>query len=452
MVYKNIDLKIWESNYVTLYAQQGEVDSRYIKVSFKDNDLNNLDLTGKTVTIYAKKPDNTQIFNTCTINEDDNTATVKLTSQFLSSEGIVECEFQIFEGSKILLKVNGLKIIVFCAEDFSYAIESTSEYNALLKSIEQAQTFADNTGDVSNLNTVNKSSIVGAINELVGNEGDITNLNTANKTSLVAAVNELKGNEGNITGLNTSNKESIVDAVNELVSNIGSITTLETTNKSSIISAVNEVVSSIGNTSGLSTTNKDSIVSAVNELVSNSGSITNLNTSNKTSLVAAINEVSNNAGSITNLDTVDKSSIVAAINELSGRTIPLTHGGTGATTAAAARTNLEVMKAYVLYSNDAENCGTITLNDDADNYEFLDVILWDFYLTRVYNRNNRPVGIMKIGGYGSNYFEWFSESVTISSNVITRNGVTHGLLLADGSVQIDNTNHVPIRAIIGYKY
>ena len=282
MVYKNIDLKIWESNYVTLYAQQGEVDSRYIKVSFKDNDLNNLDLTGKTVTIYAKKPDNTQIFNTCTINEDDNTATVKLTSQFLSSEGIVECEFQIFEGSKILLKVNGLKIIVFCAEDFSYAIESTSEYNALLKSIEQAQTFADNTGDVSNLNTVNKSSIVGAINELVSNEGDITNLNTANKTSLVAAVNELKGNEGNITGLNTSNKESIVDAVNELVSNIGSITTLETTNKSSIISAVNEVVSSIGNTSGLSTTNKDSIVSAVNELVSNSGSITNLNTSNKT--------------------------------------------------------------------------------------------------------------------------------------------------------------------------
>lgn len=302
MVSKDIELKIWESNCVTLYAREGEIDSRYIKVSFKTQELKNLDLTGKTVTIYAKKPDGTQIFNTCTINSSDNTITAKLTSQFLSAKGIVECEFQIFEGDTVLLKVSGLKIMVVSVLDFSEAVESTSEYNTLLKSIEQAQDFANKTGDTKNLSTN------------------------------------------------------------------------------------------------------------------------------------------------------DKSSIIAAINEVNAKTIPVSQGGTGGTTATAARTNLEVMKAYVLYDNDEGNEGTVTLNQSADGFNFIDIILWDFYLTRIYSGNNRPVGIMKIGGYGGNYFEWFSESLTISNQTITRNGVTHGIISEDGTVTIDNTNHLPIRAVIGYKY
>ena len=46
MVTKKIRLKIWEDNYVTLHTEKGEVDSRYIEVAFKDENLNNLDLTG----------------------------------------------------------------------------------------------------------------------------------------------------------------------------------------------------------------------------------------------------------------------------------------------------------------------------------------------------------------------------------------------------------------------
>ena len=110
------------------------------------------------------------------------------------------------------------------------------------------------------------------------------------------------------------------------------------------------------------------------------------------------------------------------------------------------------MKAYVLYDNDEGNEGTVTLNQSADGFNFIDIILWDFYLTRIYSGNNRPVGIMKIGGYGGNYFEWFSESLTISNQTITRNGVTHGIISEDGTVTIDNTNHLPIRSVIGYKY
>lgn len=302
MVSKDIELKIWGSNCVTLYAREGEIDSRYIKVSFKTQELKNLDLTGKTVTIYAKKPDGTQIFNTCTINSSDNTITAKLTSQFLNAKGIVECEFQIFEGDTVLLKVSGLKIMVLSTLDFSEAVESTSEYNTLLKSIEQAQDFANKTGDIKNLSTN------------------------------------------------------------------------------------------------------------------------------------------------------DKSSIIAAINEVNSKTIPVSQGGTGGTTATAARTNLEVMKSYVLYDNDSGNEGTVTLSDNAGNYEFLDIIIWDFHVTRVYNRSGRTVGAMKIGGYGGNYMEWYSEALAITGNTITRAGCTHVLLKTDSSLKFDYISNLPIRSVIGYKY
>ena len=61
-----------------------------------------------------------------------------------------------------------------------------------------------NIGNLSDLNTEDKSSIVGAINEVVGditdvgnNVGDLSNLDTEVKTSLVAAINEINGKIGN---------------------------------------------------------------------------------------------------------------------------------------------------------------------------------------------------------------------------------------------------------------
>lgn len=123
-------------------------------------------------------------------------------------------------------------------------------------------------------------------------------------------------------------------------------------------------------------------------------------------------------------------------------------------------TNLNTMdigisNAYpvILYSNDAGASGTITLNDNVENYQFIDIIIWDFYITRVYDLNNRPVGLMKISGYGEPLFEWFSESINLSGNTITRGGVTHGIEIPSSqSTTIDTTTHIPIRAVIGYKY
>ena len=63
----------------------------------------------------------------------------------VSALGIVECEFQIFDSENALLKANGFRIIVTSKGDFTEAIESTSEFNALttaLNKIENVPTDA----------------------------------------------------------------------------------------------------------------------------------------------------------------------------------------------------------------------------------------------------------------------------------------------------------------------
>ena len=137
MTTKTISLKVWENNNLTLLANQGEVNSRYIEASFKNQSDSNISLSGKTVTFYALKPDGTKIFNNCEINTSSNTATVMLTSQMSATKGVLECEFQIFDSNNVLLKANGIKIIVSSKGDFSEAIESTSEFNALTSAINE---------------------------------------------------------------------------------------------------------------------------------------------------------------------------------------------------------------------------------------------------------------------------------------------------------------------------
>lgn len=189
MTTKTISLKVWENNNLTLLANQGEVNSRYIEASFKNQSDSNIPLSGKTVTFYALKPDGTKIFNNCEINTSSNTATVMLTSQMSATEGVLECEFQIFDSNNVLLKANGIKIIVSSKGDFSEAIESTSEFNALTSAINEANSFSDSVGDISNLNTITKTSVVAAINEVNTKVIPISRGGTGGQTALQARSN-----------------------------------------------------------------------------------------------------------------------------------------------------------------------------------------------------------------------------------------------------------------------
>lgn len=206
MITKQVNLNTWSTNNVVVYANSGEIDSRYIEISFKDENQNNINLTNKSVTFYAKKSDNTTMFNYCTVDTINNTATIELTSQALSVPGILECEFQIFDANNVLLKVNGLKIFVSDSEDFSQAIESTSESNVLTSLINDVKENSEKIGNLVDLTTTEKSNVVGAINEVnsktipISQGGTGANTISSARANLGIPATILYSNESGTTG------------------------------------------------------------------------------------------------------------------------------------------------------------------------------------------------------------------------------------------------------------
>lgn len=100
-------------------------------------------------------------------------------------------------------------------------------------------------GTMSNLNTTDKSSLVGAINEVNTQVGT----NTSSISTLNTQVSANTGNIGVMANLDTTDKTNLVGAINEVdniattnSNKIGNISNLETVTKSDLVSAINEVV------------------------------------------------------------------------------------------------------------------------------------------------------------------------------------------------------------------
>lgn len=211
-------------------------------------------------------------------------------------------------------------------------------------------------GQLTVLKTVDKTTIVNAINEIVTNIGTLSDLETVNKTNIVHVINEIfdyiqviESEIGNLNNLTTTDKTSLVNAINEVLlsinNKIGDLTGLQTTNKTDLVTAINEILSTmenviinvVGDANDLATTDKSNIVNAINELVQNIktindsiGDIQNLNTTYKMNIVGSINEVvltlnevkddlNNKIGDVNELETKNKVSIVKAINEVNNR-------------------------------------------------------------------------------------------------------------------------------------
>ena len=125
----------------------------------------------------------------------------------------------------------------------TYLTDYNQDMEKIDVGIHNAQIKADvngnNIGDLNNLETTVKSSLVGAVNEVNTkatnnntNIGVMTNLQTVDKTSLVGAVNEVNtiatGNSTNIgtmANLQTVEKTSLVGAINEVNTNTTNNTT-----------------------------------------------------------------------------------------------------------------------------------------------------------------------------------------------------------------------------------
>ncbi len=148
MTTKFITLNVWDTDPVRVKVNQGEVNSRFLRAQFIDKNQP-LDLEGKTVFFYAKKPDGNLIFNTCEIiDEKDGTVNLAVTSQMSIVAGkMKDCEFQVIDADLSKLKIKGLIFEIEPCTDYDSAIESTSEFSVLDQSIKEVQSLLDEFSD-----------------------------------------------------------------------------------------------------------------------------------------------------------------------------------------------------------------------------------------------------------------------------------------------------------------
>ena len=140
MITKVVKVDLHQPIYEKLTAKQGDIASRFILFHLLDGDTP-LDLTEKSVRVYAKKPDNTEIFNDLIINDRARGyCTLELTSQCLAKPGIVKMELYISESDKVLTSIPfDLKVISCINTDNS--VVSTNEFSALNEALGSLQDY-----------------------------------------------------------------------------------------------------------------------------------------------------------------------------------------------------------------------------------------------------------------------------------------------------------------------
>ena len=233
-------------------------------------------------------------------------------------------------------------------------------------------------GDLKSLTTTEKSTIVGAINEVDANVGPVEKLTTTNKI-VTYAINELDSEMGDLSKLHTEAKDNIVNALNEVHDDLGTIEELTTDNKSTAVAGINELdkrvgklpelktadkssvikaINGLGDISKLKTTTKETAVAAINELDSRAGELVDLTTTSKTNLVSAINELDKDIGNVSSLTTTKKDNTVNAINELDKEIGPLN--------TLTTSNKSTIVKAINEVDKDVGNVGNLTTNNKAD--------------------------------------------------------------------------------------
>lgn len=177
-----------------------------------------------------------------------------------------------------------------------------------------------------------------------------------------------------------------------------------------------------------------------------------------------LDSINADIGTLENLSTTTKTSLVNAINEVNGKTIPISQGGTGQTTAAEARAALG------LYSERKEwtyglNSGVVTLtNANLNNFDELEIFYFVsgdnadecttikpkdgviFTLDNLYpytSGGNPAVSLKSTKYRGSNS----------GSNATLTPSDSRNVNFSSGSVTVDMVdNPYQVYKVVGYKY
>ena len=222
MIYKQITLNPWEPPLGEIRVIQEEADSRDLIINLIDDNGSPLDLTGKTVSAYIQKPDNTMIYNSCRV--EGNQATVTLTLQMMAVSGRTKlCELQIVDTDNHTLKVT-LPPLRIIKSNYDGAIESTDEFSALAEQINAALTATKNANEAAEeARTTAEATATTVINEQKGQPNGIAALDSSGNlvqmpsASDVGAVPTTRTVNGKALSSNISLTAADVGAVSQTV-------------------------------------------------------------------------------------------------------------------------------------------------------------------------------------------------------------------------------------------
>ena len=140
MITKVINVNLHQPIYEKLTAKQGDIASRHLLFHLLDGDKP-FDLTDRSVRVYARKPDKTEIFNDLIINDrTKGYCTLELTSQCLASAGVVKMELYISESGKVLTSIPFELEVIPCINTPN-GVNSTNEFSALEAALGSLQDF-----------------------------------------------------------------------------------------------------------------------------------------------------------------------------------------------------------------------------------------------------------------------------------------------------------------------
>ena len=142
---KYITLDLWKPYHAPIEVVQREAGARTLAFQITDGGVA-LDLTGKVVTFYATKPDDSIVFNACTVTGVGK-CTYLLTAQTCAVVGDLSCTL-VITGDGYEARTQPFTVTVIASPDYTSAVESTDEFTALAA---LAGDIASNTADIADI-------------------------------------------------------------------------------------------------------------------------------------------------------------------------------------------------------------------------------------------------------------------------------------------------------------
>jgi hypothetical protein len=129
-----------ETIYLRVFAKQNDAKSRFLRIKLVDGNGNQVNVTGTGYRVYIRaiKPDKTQIFDTCTV-DNEGYIVAPLSDQFLACAGIVKTDIAIYSNNEEVLSSSVFYVDVVKSSYDEDGVISSDEFSALTEALSDAQ-------------------------------------------------------------------------------------------------------------------------------------------------------------------------------------------------------------------------------------------------------------------------------------------------------------------------